>query len=141
MIELRKAVRWLMAVGMCLPIGCTFYARSATQYRDDTAKLLSSKQTELDNCYDTAVKTAPTAAGKVTLQFNVEEKTGKLTDVKADPARTTAPQPLIDCVVNAVNGLVLDPPDQRKGIATFEYDFARQAAVATPSTPAAPAGG
>jgi hypothetical protein len=134
-------VRYLIAALLCLPLGCTFYARSATQYRDDTAKLLSSKQAEIDTCYETALKASPAAAGKVTLQFNVDEKTGKLSDVKADPARTTAPQALIDCVVNAVNGLVLVPPDQRKGIATFEYDFVHQATAAAPAAGTAPAGG
>lgn len=110
-------------------MGCTFYARGQKDYRDDTAKVLSAKNVELDSCYDTVLKTTPGAKGKVTVQFTVEEKTGKIVDAKADAARTTAPQPLIDCVVNAINsGLVLDPPDQRKGQATFEYDFAQKKA-------------
>jgi hypothetical protein len=107
-------------------MGCTFYARSQKDYRDDTAKVLSSKNDELDTCYDGVLKTTPTAAGKVTVQFSVEEKTGKIVDVKADPAKTTAPQALTDCVTTAITGLVLAPPDQRKGLATFEYDFARK---------------
>lgn len=116
--------------------GCTFYARSAEQYRDDTSKVLESKNAEIGTCYDTVLKTTPTAAGKVTLVFTVEEKTGKIADAKADAARTTAPQPLVDCVVNAINGLVLQPPDQRKGNATFEYDFALPAATPAPAAPA-----
>lgn len=114
--------------------GCTFYARSPQQYRDDTSKVLETKTAEIDSCYDTVLKTTPTAGGKVTLTFTVEEKTGKIIDAKADAARTTAPQPLIDCVVNAINGLMLQPPDQRKGNATFEYDFAIPAAAAPAKT-------
>lgn len=130
-----NCVVWL--IGICSAsssLGCTFYARSAEQYRDDTSNVLASKTQEITACYDTALKTSPAATGKVTVQFSVEEKSGKIADAKADPARTTAPQPLIDCVVNAINGLVLAPPDQRKGLATFEYDFARP--VAPPATPA-----
>lgn len=118
-------------------VGCTFYARSPQQYRDDTSKVLETKNAEINSCYDTALKTTPAASGKVTVTFTVEEKTGKIIDTKADSARTTAPQPLIDCVVNALNGLVLQPPDQRKGDATFEYDFSVPAAPA-PAAPAQP---
>jgi hypothetical protein len=109
-------------------MGCTFYARSQKDYRDATSKLLESKKAELDACYDNVLKTTPGVKGKVTIQFTVEEKTGKIADVKADPARTNAPQPLVDCVVSSATGLILDPPDQRKGLATFEYEFAQKKA-------------
>jgi hypothetical protein len=109
-------------------MGCTFYARSQQDYRDATSKLLESKKAELDACYDNVLKATPGIKGKVTIQFSVAEKTGKIEDVKADPARTTAPQSVVDCVVTSINGLVLDPPDQRKGLATFEYDFAQKKA-------------
>jgi len=112
----------LLGVSLTLA-GCSFYARSQKDYRDATEKLLASKDAELNSCYDGVLKTTPGATGKVTVQFNVEEKTGKIADVKADPARTTAPQPLIDCVTTAITGLVLDPADQRKGLATFAYEF------------------
>jgi hypothetical protein len=102
---------------------CSFYARSQKDYRDATAKLLKTKDADLDACYDNVLKTTPNVGGKVTVEFKVEEKTGKIEDVKADPARTSAPQPLIDCVTTALTGLVLDPPDQRTGLATFEYEF------------------
>ena len=119
--------------------GCSFYARSPDQYRDDTSNVLSTKTAELNTCYDTVVKTEPTAAGKVTVLFTVEKKTGTIGNVVADPARTTAPQSLISCVVTAINGLVLNPADQRNGNATFEYDFARSAPVVAPPVVAPPA--
>jgi hypothetical protein len=132
--------RWaVMFAVLGATAGCNFNARDAAKYRDDTTMLLATKGADLDNCYDAVLKATPTAAGKVTVIFTVEEKSGKIADAKADPARTTAPQPLIDCVVNAINGLVLVPPDQRKGNATFEYDFGQAAAAPTgaPATPAA----
>lgn len=123
-----------LGLGLALVTGaCSFYARSPEQYRTDTTTLLDSKTAEISTCYDAALKATPGAAGKVTVVFTVEEKTGKISDAKADPGRTTAPQPLIDCVVNALNGLMLAPPDQRKGNATFEYDFALPAAAPAPA--------
>ena len=119
----RKILTLALLGTSLMPVGCSFYARSQKDYRDATEKLLASKDAELNSCYDGVLKTTPGATGKVTVQFNVEEKTGKIGDVKADPARTTAPQPLIDCVTTAITGLVLDPADQRKGLATFAYEF------------------
>jgi hypothetical protein len=131
-------LRILALSGLALVVGgCSFYARSPDQYRDDTSAVLATKGADLNNCYDAAAKANPTAAGKVTVQFTVEKKTGRIANAAADPARTTAPQPLIDCVLTAINGLVLNPPDQRDGSATFEYDFARlaPAPVAPPAPP------
>lgn len=118
--------------------GCTFYARSPDQYRDDTSNVLATKSAEINTCYDNAAKAEPNAAGKVTVLFTVEKKTGKILNVNPDPARTTAPPSLVSCVVTAINGLVLNPPDQRDGMATFEYDFARPVAPGG-APPAAPA--
>ena len=115
--------------------GCSFIARSPDQYRDDTSNLLSTKSAQLNPCYDNAVKTEPSAAGKVTVVFTVEKKTGTISGVTPDPARTTAPQSLVTCVVTALNGLVLNPGDQRDGKATFEYDFARPGAPGAPPAP------
>ena len=122
--------------------GCSFYARSPDQYRDDTSNLLSTKGAEINTCYDNVAKTEPAAAGKLTVLFTVEPKTGKILNVTPDPANTTAPPSLVACVVTAINGLVLNPADQREGKATFEYDFARPippAAAAAPPPAAAPA--
>ncbi len=124
-----KVVRHLGV--LALPIlastiaGCSFHARSPAQYRDDTSSLLATKSAELNACYDNALKVTPGLSGKVTVHFVVEKKTGKIMNVAADPSRTTAPPPLIDCVVSSINGLVLIPPDQREGDATFEYEFVR----------------
>lgn len=59
----------------------------------------------------------------MTVHFNVDKKTGKVTNVSAGSGSGTAPSALGDCVVNALNGLTLDPPDQRTGDATFDYAF------------------
>ena len=106
--------------------GCEFHARSAEDYRDVTQALLDTKAGDIKACYDAALKGQKDLQGRVTVQFTVEAETGKLKDVKVDPAGTTAPEVLSQCVTNSVNGLALTPPDKRDGIATWVYDFSAQ---------------
>ncbi|MGC4092215.1 MAG: AgmX/PglI C-terminal domain-containing protein [Polyangiaceae bacterium] len=115
--------------------GCSFAARSPDMYRDDTQNLLGTKNVEVKACYDEALKTNKELQGKVTIKLLVEHDTGKVTNVAADPAGTTAPEQLTKCVVDSLQGLVLAPPDKRDGDATFVYDFT----VGAPPAPA-PAG-
>ncbi|MFZ5894282.1 MAG: AgmX/PglI C-terminal domain-containing protein [Myxococcota bacterium] len=122
---------------VALAAGCSFAARSPDMYRDDTQALLATKNAQVKSCYDEALKTNKELQGKVTVKLMVEHETGKLTNVAADPAGTTAPEQLTKCVVDSLQGLVLTPPDQRDGDATFVYDFT----VGAPDAPApAPAG-
>lgn len=110
-----------------LGTGCSFAVRSPDMYRDDTNKVLATKNEEVKACYDTYVKAHPGAAGKVTVKFGVEEKTGKFVDVAVDKANTTAPDPVPECVTKALAGLTLTPGDQKKGDATYTYDFSAPA--------------
>jgi hypothetical protein len=107
-------------------IGCSFYARSPEDYRDETQKLLDTKAADIKACYDTALMGQQDLQGKVTVAFTVEAETGMLKDVKVDPAGTTAPAELQTCVTNAVSGLALAPPDKRDGQAIWIYDFTAQ---------------
>ena len=115
--------------------GCSFYARSPEDYRDATQALLDTKTQDVKACYDAALKANKELQGRVTVQFTVEAETGKLKDIKVDPAGTTAPGELSTCVSNALGGLALTPPDKRDGVATWVYDF-----TATTPPPPAPAG-
>lgn len=105
---------------------CSFeyHARSPEDYRTATRALLESKQSDFTNCYAGVIKAAPDAKGSVAVSFEVEEKTGKILTPKSLP-ESTAPQPLQECVVNGLNGLALQPPDQRKGVATMTFEFDR----------------
>jgi hypothetical protein len=116
--------------------GCEFHARGPEDYRDVTQALLDTKAQDIKACYDGALKGQKDLQGRVTVQFVVEAETGKLKDVKVDPAGTTAPEVLSQCVTSAVSGLALTPPDKRDGIATWVYDFTPNGAAA----PAEPAG-
>jgi hypothetical protein len=106
--------------------GCSgsFYARGPEDYKQATRALLEARQDQFKACYEGVIKDDPNAAGTVAVHFIVEEKTGKITTPTALP-ESSAPEPLRACVVQSIDGLALDPPDQRKGDATMVFEFAR----------------
>ncbi len=103
--------------------GCSYYARSAEDYQKETTELLSSKSDELKACYDDVLKKKKKASGVVAVDFTVEAKTGAILDPTINEEKTTAPKKLQQCVLTAMEGLALDPPDQRTGVASFTYEF------------------
>lgn len=98
-------------------------AREADAYRADTAKLLDTRSTQLKSCYDEALKSNGQLAGTVTVRFVVEKETGTIVQPALVSEKTTAPAPLGQCVLKAVDGLKLDPGDRNEGRATFTYEF------------------
>jgi hypothetical protein len=111
-----------IALLLCAATGCSFHARDAASYRKDTRALLSTKDADIKSCYDAELKKNPTVSGSVVVKFKVEKETGKITGAKLDQA-TNAPESLGQCVVNAIDGLSLQPPDARDGDATFLWQF------------------
>lgn len=101
--------------------GCAY--RSPEMYRDDTKKVLDGKANDIKACYDGVVRTTPGAAGKVTVDFEVETEEGKITNVKVDKANTTAPDAVSECVTKNLAGLVVAPPDKRLGQAKAVWEF------------------
>jgi hypothetical protein len=108
---------------LAMSVGCSFIARGEDQYRADTRNLLEQRNADVRSCYDNALAQNPAQSGTVAVNFTVEKKTGKLTNVAVDPDQTTAPETLSNCVVNAVDGLVLTPEDRRDGLAEFRWVF------------------
>jgi hypothetical protein len=102
---------------------CSFAARSPEMYRDDTGKALATKQQDIRACYDGVLKSNPGAGGTVIVKFDVETESGKISHVTVDKAKTTAPDPVSECVTRSIDGLTLAPPDQRKGDGTWVYEF------------------
>jgi hypothetical protein len=117
--------------------GCSFAARSPEMYRDDTEAVLKTRDAQIKTCYDDLLKTNKDLQGRVTVKLLVEHDTGKITNVAADPAGTTAPEPLTKCVVDSLQGLMLNPPDKRDGDASYVYEFV----VGPPAAAAAPPAG
>lgn len=111
-------------------VGCSFAVRSPEMYRNDTAALLETRHEELKACYDAELARNPGAHGKVTVEFLVLEESGRITNVVVDREATTASDEVAKCVVKSIDGLVLTPPDERKGKARFVWEF-------TPGSPKA----
>jgi len=112
-----------LVFGAALTLGCQFYARAPEDYAKETEALIATKSEDLKSCYDKVLKKKKKAEGLVAVTFKVEHKTGKIVDTKVDEEKTTAPDALAKCVVETIDGLTLDPPDQRDGMASFEYEF------------------
>jgi hypothetical protein len=102
---------------------CSFLARDTPTYERDTSALLDTRQGKLQSCYDQELMRNPDMAGKLTLNFTVEKKSGKVTQLAWDKSRTTVSDTLATCVITALDGLELAEPDQRDGVATFSYTF------------------
>jgi len=109
----------LIGFALAAMTGCSVAVRDADHYRDDVAKVMATKDADVKACYDSALKSNKTLAGKVTVHFTVEHKTGVFKDIKTD-----GPAELGTCVSSALNGLVLQPPDDgHAGDATYVYEF------------------
>jgi hypothetical protein len=129
----------LLAVSLATLAGCSFAARSPEMYRDDTTVVLGTKNDEIRACYDSVLQAQPGAQGRVAVIFEVADdgadNPGKIQNVQVDPANTTAPGPVAECVTKNIAGLQIAPPDKRKGEAVYVYEFS------APPPPAAPGGG
>ncbi|WP_052549267.1 AgmX/PglI C-terminal domain-containing protein [Enhygromyxa salina] len=113
-----------LALGAALGCaGCSFMARDTPTYERDTSALLDTRQAQLRGCYDAALVRNPNLAGKLTVTFTVEKKTGEIIDLSWDNNRTTVDELLATCVMTALDGLQLAEPDRRDGEATFSYSF------------------
>ena len=121
---------WLAAFALA---GCA-HARTADQYRTDVGTALGAHDADIKSCYDGVLATTASATGRVTVQFAVEEKTGRVTDVKLDSSQTTAPDAVSQCVLAALPAVTIQPADRKRGMATWSWEFTAQAAP-----PAAPA--
>ena len=122
--SLRPFVTSSLLLALVASTACSFIARGPDEYRQVTRELVSTKNKDIRDCYDAALKTQEGASGKVVVNFTVEKKTGTIVNPSLDSS-TTAPPELGKCVVDAIDGLLLDPADQRDGVATFTWVFER----------------
>lgn len=121
-IDMLKALGLVAAAALISGCSVSYHARSAENYRKDTRALLETRSESFRSCYEGVLASTPDASGTVSVEFVVEPKSGKITGAKSLPD-STAPAPLQDCVVQGLEGLALDPPDQRQGMATMTFDF------------------
>ena len=117
-----------LLLGLASSSGCSFHARDADSYRKATRALLETRSADIKTCYDTELKKDGKIAGAVVVKFTVKKDTGAISNAKVVSEKSTAPASLGECVVKAIDGLALDPPDERDGHATFEWAFEVQGA-------------
>jgi hypothetical protein len=119
-----RTLKIAMVATLLMPFmtGCSFYARDAEDYKKVTRELVETKNPSIKECYDVALQTNEKVTGGVVINFTVEKKTGKIMNPVIDP-KSDAPADLSQCVVSAIDGLILDPPDAREGQATFTWYF------------------
>ena len=121
---MKTPVMFLALSGLVLSAaGCSFHARDADSYRKATRAVLETRNADIKGCYDAELKKDPKVGGKVVVKFTVKKETGEIADVKVVENKSDAPASLSQCVVNALNGLALDPPDEREGNAQFQWEF------------------
>ncbi|MEB2313302.1 MAG: AgmX/PglI C-terminal domain-containing protein [Polyangiaceae bacterium] len=136
-------MRRLMLLGLValgsMSAGCTM--RSDGIYGQEVQKVLEAKGGDLAQCHAQALKADPSAAGSVMVHFKVAKDTGDFTDPQIVAEKTTAPESLQQCVLQAIPGLKLTPADtQRPADASYEFVFAPSAsalASADSTTPGA----
>ncbi len=104
--------------------GCSYHARDAESYRKVTREVLETRNADIKDCYDKALKNDPKVSGVVVVKLKVEKDTGVIKDVHIDDQATTAPKDLGQCVVGALDGLKIDPPDARDADAEFSWELA-----------------
>lgn len=107
-----------------LSFACEYHARSADDYKSATRELLQTRNDDVKACYDKVLAANGSAEGSVEVSFSVMAETGALTDIEVLPS-STAPAELGQCIVSAIDGLALDPADERKGEATFAWQFGK----------------
>jgi len=105
--------------------GCSFYARGPDDYRKAVRAVLEKKQPEVEACYKRSYEADKNAQGRVVAKFEVEAKSGKVMNASVIADETNANAALQQCVLGSLEGLTLDPPDQRTGDAKFTWDFSR----------------
>jgi len=114
--------RWIAIATLSLAAAACA-VRDGAMYRDDTRKLIETKQPELRQCYDAELQKDPKAGGKVVVSFIVQKDTGVIVDPKVDDLQSTPNRTLRRCVMDSLKGLTLEPPDERDGEATFTWEF------------------
>jgi hypothetical protein len=117
------AASMLTLLACALAAGCSFHARDAESYRKATRELLETRNPDIKSCYDVELQRDPKAQGTVVVNFTVQKETGQIVEPKVDEVASSAPPSLGQCIVRSLDGLALQPPDERDGDATFRWEF------------------
>lgn len=111
-------------------LGCSFVMRDETRYERDTREALQARQGQIRTCYEQTLAAEGKVEGETVITFTVQKQTGVFADATVNPA-STAPEALSSCILAALDGVELDPVDQRDGVATFTWRFEANGAEPT----------
>ncbi|MFT3928025.1 MAG: AgmX/PglI C-terminal domain-containing protein [Myxococcales bacterium] len=120
---MRRAIDVVMCGALALLSGCSFYARGPDDYRKVVRETLDTRSAQIESCYRGELAKDAAAGGRVVVKFDVEPKTGNIAKPAIVDGETTAPESVKNCVMTSLDGLAIKPPDQRKGEATFAWEF------------------
>jgi len=125
---MNKTLLSISVFGTLATVGCGGAIRQGTAYRDDTAAMLQAQANpKIQACFQGLVTSTPSPsslAGSATAHFTVAKETGLVTGPSIVSA--TTPDPVRECVLAALAGEKLAPPDNVDGDATFAWQFSVQ---------------
>ena len=117
-------------------VGCGGYTRTPEQWTEDTRQVFEAQNDFIRTCYNSELKQNAKLEGTVTVNFLVENDTGRIKKVKLDDSRTTAGDPVRKCVMDNIKDLRVKPADWNNGKGSFTWEF--KAAIPPPVEEPAP---
>jgi hypothetical protein len=125
MMTTSASIARMVLVACIVAAGCGHgMNRDQAAYRDATREVIAARSGQIKSCYDAVLAQQPALAGRVVVSFKVAAETGQVFDPAIDKAGTTAPPDLSQCVLRAMDGVALNPPDKKEAQATFSWNFA-----------------
>ena len=104
--------------------GCMPWMRDADYYSTVVSDLLDSRSEAIAACYDRVLdEHEPALAGEAVVSFDVEAKTGVLTNVAVSAGEGGLPPELGACLDAELAGLRLSEPDTRTGHGSASWQF------------------
>lgn len=140
----------LLVLGLAPLMGCVVYLRDPEHLEEEAVEIVEGHGSEdLATCYERHLAAVqreieaqergkqgpyedigPAVSGRVkeyggvvVVSFTVDKKTGDFSQPTVVEEATTAPEPLVGCVLESLEGLKLEPPDERDGQVTLAWRF------------------
>lgn len=125
-----------LALALSALSGCVMWMRDPEFYGEQLSELLEDHAEPIEACYDRYLSEQdPTAKGTVVVNFQVQKRTGELTDIEIDAQRSTVPEPLARCVTDELAHARLQPVDAKTAQASFSWEFVRGSRKRPPADP------
>ncbi|HVH97675.1 MAG TPA: hypothetical protein VM869_03155 [Enhygromyxa sp.] len=125
-----------LALALSALSGCVMWMREPEFYGEELTELLEAHAEPIEACYDRYLSEQDaTAKGTVAVNFQVEKRTGVITDVEVDAQHSTAPEALASCVTDELAQTKLEPVDAKTAQASFTWEFVRGSQKRPPVDP------